>query len=144
MTVLVFGHHPFPSSTATTQLDGIRSDLTTNFLAISSFCFWFFWAISYRSLAYFQARIRRALGTRSEAACSAARWLSLIQCKLPTMRTAVSCSPTGWAAPTGRNPTSRGLLACFLVVQEPDAAAAAWMDRETRVVRQISYIHSRQ
>jgi hypothetical protein len=47
ITALVFGHHPFPSPTATTQLDGIRSDLTTNFLAnlsgFSSFCFWFFW-----------------------------------------------------------------------------------------------------
>jgi hypothetical protein len=40
-------HHPFPSPTATVQLDGIRSDPTTNFLAnLCGFFFLIFWFFS--------------------------------------------------------------------------------------------------
>jgi hypothetical protein len=59
--------------------------------------------------------------------------------QVPALRAAVTCKVQrggGGAAPTGRNRTVPWLArASFLVVQEPDAAAAVWMDRETRVVK---------
>ncbi len=75
MTALVFGHHPFPSPTATAQLDGIRSDLTTIFYQISpgfsSFCFWFFRQFPGTNLASSGHKIRSCWLCRS---LSLSRW----------------------------------------------------------------------
>jgi hypothetical protein len=74
MTALVFGHHPFPSPTATAQLDGIRSDLTTifsQFLLFVSGSFGNFLPLA----CLLPGTNPASSGRKIRSCCSAARWL---------------------------------------------------------------------
>jgi hypothetical protein len=108
----VLGHHPFPSPTATAQLDAIRSDpqqFSSKSLWVFLFDFVVLLAISYRSLTQLQA-----------------------SCLNPCMPLLLVVQ---------RGPANVPWLACFLPLSSRSQMqrAAAWMDRETTRVVQIRH-----